>query len=395
MSFAHGLNEFFSIIVPPLFPFLVPDLGITYTQASLLVVVFYAVYSIVQLGVGRLVDVYSSRKLLGFGIVLMAGGIGLVALAPTFIVMLGGMAVAGVGGSTYHPTGMSVISDAESEATHGRSMGIHGAIGILGPVVAPLVMAAIAAPFGWRTALLIGSGLGILAGLVLYVLYPLVEPEGAVLERNPSLRQAVQSGFTDRSLGSAVRDAVGFVRAPAMVSLILLFAIVGAEVRSVQAFTPVFASELVGTDPAFGNTMLALTMVAAGVASTVAGYGADRLDRRYFVGGCFLLTAGSIAGLVLIPLGRVVLPAGFILLGIVLYSVYPAINAIAAGASTPESSGSVFAVSQTAAALGAAAGPFLVGVVADATSLRFGFLAVTGIAVVGVALVVVTRGLFS
>lgn len=120
-----------------------------------------------------------------------------------------------------------------------------------------------------------------------------------------------------------------------MVSLILLFAIVGAEVRSVQAFTPVFASEFVGTDPAFGNTMLALTMVAAGVASMMAGYGADRLDRRYFVGGCVLLTAGSIAGLVLIPLGRFVLPAGFILLGIVLYSVYPAIKAIAAVASTP------------------------------------------------------------
>lgn len=394
MSFTHGLNEFFSIIVPPLFPFLVPDLGITYTQASLLVVVFYTVYSIVQLGVGRLVDIYSAQKLLGFGIVLMASGIGLVALAPTFPLMLGGMVVAGIGGSTYHPTGMSVISDVESESTHGRSMGIHGAIGILGPVIAPLVMAAVAAALSWRTALLVGSALGILAGLLVYGLYPVVEPDEASLERTPSLRQSIQTAITDQSIGRSLRNAIAFVRAPTMLSLILLFAIVGAEVRSVQAFTPVVASALVGTDPAFGNLMLAVTMVAAGVASTIAGYFTDRFDRRYFVGGCFLLTAVTITGLVLFPLGRIVLPAGFILLGIVLYSVYPAINAIAAGAATPQISGSVFAVSQTAAALGAAAGPFLVGVVADATSLRCGFLAISGIAVLGILLVVVTSDLF-
>ena len=34
VSLTHGINEFFSIIVPPLFPFLVPGLDVRYSEAS-------------------------------------------------------------------------------------------------------------------------------------------------------------------------------------------------------------------------------------------------------------------------------------------------------------------------------------------------------------------------
>ena len=76
-------------------------------------------------------------------------------------------------------------------------------------------------------------------------------------------------------------------------------------------------------------------------------------------------------------------PIGFAVLGFVLYAVYPAANAIAAGAAG-EASGSLFAVTNTAAAVGGAVGPFLVGVVADAASLDLAFLAAAGIALCGV-----------
>ena len=95
VSLTHGINEFFSIVVPPLFPFLVPGLDIGYSEASLLVVVFFLTYSVVQLPVGPLADVYDERALLVGGTVVLACGIALVALAPTFPFMLAGMFVAG------------------------------------------------------------------------------------------------------------------------------------------------------------------------------------------------------------------------------------------------------------------------------------------------------------
>ncbi|MFB6255816.1 MAG: MFS transporter, partial [Haloplanus sp.] len=379
-------NEFFSIIIPPLFPFLVPQLGISYADASLLVVVFFVTYSVFQLPAGRLVDVYSARKLLVYGMVLLSAGVALVAYAPSFPLMLAGMVVTGIGGSTYHPTGMSVISDAESDATHGRSMGIHGMLGTFGSVLAPVVMTAVAVAAGWRTALLAGCVIGLGFSLVLYVLYPRADPTASPAR---GFAEAVRDEFRSDSVRSTVDRAVAFLRSPSMLALVAVFAVVGAEVRAVQSFTGVFASQAVGDDPAFGNAMLSLTMVAAGVASTVAGYGVDRMDRRLFAGGCFGLTAAAVAALVFLPLGRLLLPVAFVVLGVVMYSIYPATNALAAAASTPDDSGSVFAVTQTAAALGGAAGPFLLGSVADLTTLRWGFLTTAGIALAGLAVVVV------
>jgi MFS family permease len=383
MSLSHGFNEFFSIIIPPLFPFLVPGLEISYADASLMVVVFFVTYSVVQLPVGRLVDVYSPRMLLAVGMVVLSAGIALVAFAPSFPLMLAGMVVAGIGGSTYHPTGMSVISDIESDETHGRSMGIHGMLGTFGSMAAPIIMAGVAVAYGWRTALLVGSALGFAFGVALYVLYPRVAP-GPTPSRG--FVAAVRSEFGQDTVAQ-VRRGLGFVRSPTVLGLSLLFVVVGGEVRAVQTFTPVFASDLVGDDPAFGNAMLSVTMVAAGVASTAAGYWVDRFDRRVFAAGCFLLTAVVVGVLALVPLSRLLLPVVFVVLGVVMYSIYPAANAITAGASTENVSGSIFAVTQTAAAIGGAGGPFLLGVVADVTSLEVAFLTTSGIALAGVVIV--------
>jgi MFS family permease len=375
MSLNHGFNEFYSVIVPPLFPFLVPDLGISYADTGLLVVVFFVTYSVAQLPVGRVANHYSARRLLVGGQALLSVGIAVVAFAPTYETMLAGMVVAGVGGSTYHPTGMSVISDAESDATHGRSMGIHGMLGTFGTVVAPVAVGGLALAFGWRPALLAGA---------LAVLYPRAVPGE---EEETGFVAAVRESMGGGTLRAAGRQAFTFLRSPAMLVLIGLFAVVGAEVRAVQSFTTLFASNAAGGDAAFGNQMFALTMVAAGVASTAAGAGVDRMDRRLFAGVCFAGTAVVVAAVALLPLGRVGLAVGFAVLGVVMYSVYPATNALAAGLSTEDSSGDVFAVTQTAAALGGAAGPFLLGTVADATTLSTGFLSTAGIVGVGVVVV--------
>jgi MFS family permease len=388
LSATHGVNEFFSLVAPPLFPFLLRDgsLGLSYADASLLVVAFFLTYSVFQLPVGRLVDVYSPRRLLVVGQLVLSVGVALVAVAPGYGTMLAGMVVVGLGGSTYHPTGMSVISDAEGEATHGRSMGIHGMLGTFGTVLAPVAVGGVAVAAGWRTALLAAAGAGVAFAVALAVLYPRAAPDAVDPDR--SLLAAVRSEFGGgRSVSLAARTGA-FLRSPGMLVLVALFVVVGAEVRAVQSFTNVFASRAVGGDATFGNRMLALTMVAAGVASTAAGYGVDRVDRRLFAGASFALTAVVVAAVAVLPLGRVGLAAAFAVLGVVMYSVYPATNALAAALSTEDSSGSVFAVTQTAAALGGAAGPFLLGVVADAGGIAAGFLSTAGIAAVGVGVVV-------
>ncbi|MFB6080713.1 MAG: hypothetical protein ABEJ81_06935 [Haloferacaceae archaeon] len=56
VSVAHGINEFYAIVLPPLFPFLVDDLAISYAQAGTLLTVFYGTYAALQIPAGMLAD---------------------------------------------------------------------------------------------------------------------------------------------------------------------------------------------------------------------------------------------------------------------------------------------------------------------------------------------------
>lgn len=391
MSFSHGFNEFFSIIVPPLFPYFVPRLGMDYSEASLLVVVFFLTYSVCQLPIGPFADVYDNQKILVCGMSVLALGISLVAISTTYPVMVLGMIIAGIGGSTYHPTGMALISDNESNETYGRSMGVHGTLGSLGTVVAPLVVVTVAETSGWRSALLTGSALGLFFSLILYVAYPMVSPKNAD-DESPNFVTAIRQTFHEELDRQAILDNVStYLLSREIIVLGLLFLVVGAEVRAVQTFTASFAVSKTGLEESFGGTMLSITMVTAGLASMFAGVVVDKLDRDFFAAATFAGTGVTIAILVYFPLDLIQLTAGFVVLGGVLYGVYPATNAMAAATSVTSTSGSLFAVTNTASAVGGAAGAYILGIVADVTTIQHAFFTTSAIAAVGVLIVIVAR----
>lgn len=383
LSVSHGFNEFFSIIIPPLFPFFVPELGLEYTAATMLVVAFFLAYSVFQLPFGALADVYPQRRLLVWGMGLLAGGIAVVAVAPSFPWMLVGMFVAGVGGSTYHPTGMSLISDVEPSETQGRSMGIHGALGSVGSVTAPVLMVTVAEVFGWRAALLAGAALGLAFAVALSIGYGRLR-DGASDADETTFAAAARSVAADaREFGGSRRFRRELL-SPERLGMVALFVVVGGQVKSVQTFTPSFVTETATLGEAFGGTVLSVTMITATVASVTAGYLADTWSRRRFTAMCFLASAATVVGIVALPEGRVTYLVAFAVLGFTMYAAYPAINATVASRSTSDSSGSVFAIANTAGTLGSVVVPFALGVVADHAGLRTSFLYIAVVCALGV-----------
>lgn len=100
------------------------------------------------------------------GLVGIAGSILFASLADGYGMLLVAQTFAGISGSTFHPTGMSIISDVETHETEGKAMGVFGFGGALGTLSSPLVVGGLAAVAGWRVALM-GAGL---LGLVVTVL---------------------------------------------------------------------------------------------------------------------------------------------------------------------------------------------------------------------------------
>ncbi|KAB2841367.1 MAG: MFS transporter, partial [Burkholderiales bacterium] len=43
IGFAHGVSHFFHLLLPPLFPWLMPEFGLSFTQAGAMMTVFFVI----------------------------------------------------------------------------------------------------------------------------------------------------------------------------------------------------------------------------------------------------------------------------------------------------------------------------------------------------------------
>ncbi|MDZ7700559.1 MAG: MFS transporter [Halobacteriales archaeon] len=374
---AHAVNEFYSVALPPILHLLVADFDITLGQAGALLTVFYAMYSVFQLPAGALADRLGKKPVLGAGMVVLAAGIFLAAQADSYLTLVGAQALAGIGGSTYHPSGMSLISDLESGATEGKAMGIHGLGGVAGTAMAPAIIGGLAVLFDWRTALMAGAAVGVAYAAVFVLWFPSPD-DGAAPEA------AADGGSPERGgLRARARDAVNVPLAWWVVGLFVANLLISLEIGAVRTFAASYLVLRTGGSTAVSNAVFFVMLAGGGVASLGAGSLADRMDRRTLGVGVLALSALALAATAAVPEAPLALTAWFFLLGVILYAAFPALNALTSAYAKRGFSGSLFGVMLTAGALGGAGGPLLVGVVAERLGLVATFPLIAAVSVAG------------
>jgi MFS family permease len=407
VTVAHAVNEFYSVALPPVLPLLVTDFGVSYTEAGILLTVYYAVYSVVQLPAGRFADRIGQRLLLAAGMVVLAAGILVVAAAPDFRTVVLGQALAGVGGSTYHPAGMSLISDIESGGTEGRAMGVHGLGGVAGTALAPALIGGVAALSDWRVALTVAAGVGVVYAAVFLVLFENVptgadagadddgggsDGDGAGTDGDDAAAEdgATRADGGGDSLRERIGDALNVPMEGWVVVLFVTNFAIALETNALRTFATSYLFERTGTT-GLSNAVFFVMLVGAGVASLGAGRLADVVDRTSLGSVAMAASAVVLAATLFVPANPLVLVGWFFLLGIVAYATYPAMNAITSARSDREFSGSLFAVTLTAGSLGGTVGPTLFGAVAEAYGMEVAFPAIAVTGAVGAALFLLMR----
>ena len=404
LSVAHGVNEFYSVALPPILPLLVADFGVTYAEAGVLVTAYYVVYSIFQLPAGRLADRFGQRRLLAGGMVVLSAGILVLAGAPDFRMLLVGEVIAGVGGSTYHPAGMSLISDIESGDTEGSAMGVHGLGGVAGTALAPALVGGLAALYDWRLALTVAAGVGVAYTAVFLALFEDVdggaatatgsaEPDGGTetesAEPDGGPTEAAGGAASRGSTASGLRARLGrALNVPTESWVLVLFVTnfaTSLELNAVRTFATSYLFERTGAT-GLSNLVFFVMLVGAGIASLGAGRLADRFDRVWLGVAAMGASSVMLAATVFVPANPLLLVGWFFVLGLTVYAVYPALNAITSARSEREFSGSLFAVTLTAGSLGGAAGPTLFGVVAAELGMELAFPAIAATGVVAALL---------
>ena len=152
VGLAHGTSHFFHLMLPPLFPWLMPEFSLSFTQAGFLMSVFFLISSIGQALSGFLVDRVGPLRVLFWGMGLLGLSGFTLGMAQSYPMLLAAAALAGLGNSVFHPVDFPILTRRITPARLGHAFSAHGLSGTLGWAAAPLTMAGIAGAAGWHAA---------------------------------------------------------------------------------------------------------------------------------------------------------------------------------------------------------------------------------------------------
>lgn len=280
VGLAHATSHFFHLILPPLFPWLMPAFGLSFTEAGALMTVFFVVSGIGQALAGFAVDRVGARSVLLSGIALLGVSSLLVGVAQGWGTLALAAAVAGVGNSVFHPADFSLLNHRVSASRLSHAFSIHGLSGYLGWAAAPAFMIGIAGLAGWRSAAFAAAAVAVVVLGVLYL------RRGAL--DDASRRVMVHDLPAHRSAG-----ANAFLRSRQVWMCFGFFLTATMAFGALQNFSPALLERLYGISLPLATSALS-AYLAGGAGGTVAGgfLAAGRADQDRIITVALLAAAG-------------------------------------------------------------------------------------------------------
>ncbi len=367
---AHALHDGFTDLLNVLYPLLQAQFGLSYAAIGAFKTVYSGAMAVGQIPLGKLAVRFGGVKVLAIGTALIAVGYGLAGLTGSLYGVVIGLLLAGLGGSTQHPIGSSLVSAAYSGLRSRTALGTYNFTGDVGKVLLPAFFALIVASLGWQQALVIIAAIAVLgAGIILGTLKP-VPLHNKDDEAKATVGQDRPWAYW---LLFSIHIADDLVRTGFLIFLPFLLRDKGADI------------------PTIG---LGLSLLFAGGAAgkLVMGWVGEKLG----VVASVILTEVATTVLILLllplslPLALALLPAvGLMLNGTssVLYGTVPEFV-------SPEKRTHAFAIFYTGGSVAGATGPLIAGFVGDAVGLPIALSIVSGIALTTVPMVWALRPAF-
>lgn len=167
VGFAHGVSHFFHLLLAPLFPALMREFGLSYTQVGATMTVFFVISGVGQALAGFAVDRLGSRHVLYFGVSCLIAAALCLASAQSYAGLFLAAGLAGLGNAVFHPADFTLLNRQVPAERLGHAFAVHGVSGNLGWTAAPIFLTTLAAAAGWRIAALGAAGLALAALLAL------------------------------------------------------------------------------------------------------------------------------------------------------------------------------------------------------------------------------------
>ena len=276
---AHATSHLFHLLLPPLFPLLMPDFGFGYTEAGFLMTVFFTISGIGQALAGIVVDRYGARRVLMAGVsMLAASGLALAAATNYWMLVLA-VAVAGIGNSVFHPADFSLLNKKVSASRLGYAFSVHGLSGNLGWAIGAAISGTALAWAGWR-------GAGLAAALVAL---------GSVIALQLA-RSLLDDDRPKAGAGAAMAgSAFGVLGVPTVWLAFMFFLLITAAFGGLQSFSVPVLGGLYGISAAAAVAALTAYLLGSAGGMVVGGFVAVRVHAHDRTVGAALVGAALCA----------------------------------------------------------------------------------------------------
>ena len=305
-------------------PFIREEFSLDYTRAGLVLSAFSLSYGIAQLPAGWLSDHLGPRILVTIGICGVALAGLFVGLSQTYMMMVIFLVLMGILGGGYHPSAVPLISASVAPENRGRALGLHTIGGSASFFLSPLIAAAIAAAWGWRSPFIILSIPTIALGVIFYIL--LGHQPGTAVTKT-SLSKSSSDIKTTTRQGHRNR----------LIPFLVVSIVCQALMFSTISFVSLYMVDHFGVSKDQAAKFLPLVYSAGLWAGPLGGYLSDRLGRIPVVLGVCFIGGPVIYLLNLVPYGPhgLGISALLVIIGMIVYIRMPVSEAYIIGQTAP------------------------------------------------------------
>lgn len=305
-ALAHLLNDMIQAMLPAIFPMLKVSFELSFREIGLIALVYQVTASLLQPWIGLYTDKHPKPYLLPSGMVMTLIGIGLIATAGSYSMLLVAAAIVGVGSATFHPEA-SRIARLASGGRFGTAQSTFQVGGNTGTAIGPLLTALVVIPYGQPAV----AWFMLVALAAIYVLYRLTV----------WVKQNGQAKAKSLSKSHAAGLARGKVVQAVAVICVLMF----AKFVYIASFTNYFTFYLMerfGLSVQHSQIFLFIFLAAVAAGTFAGGPVGDRIGRKAVIWISFLGVAPF--ALMLPHVGLVWTAILAIVIGLVMSSAFAA-----------------------------------------------------------------------
>lgn len=269
VGLAHGTSHFFHFLLPPLFPWLMKEFGLSFTQAGFLMTVFFVVSGIGQALAGFIVDRVGARAVLFFGVATLAASGAVLGFADSYAGLVGAAATAGLGNSIFHPADFTLLNRRVSAHRLGHAFSAHGVAASMGWAISPIFLVAVATAVSWRAAAFSACGVGLCALVVLVVRMRVLDDRSA---RSVVAQAATATGSPRDEVATTATGQLAFLQSGAVWMCFVFFFFITASFGILQSFAPPLLEAVYGLPYALATSALTAYLIGSALGTVAGGF---------------------------------------------------------------------------------------------------------------------------